>query len=126
MFRRQFLTAGGGVLAGSSIAGSAQAQESSNSWRMFQSDITGPGATNQGFGGEGPAADPPPDIHWRFDTDGPLHAGPAVVDDIAYFGSEDEHVYAVEDGTERWRYPTTAPVTSTPAVMSDRVYISSD
>lgn len=126
MFRRQFLTAGGGVLVGSSIAGSAQAQESSKSWRMFQYDITGPGATNQGFGGEGPAADPPPDIRWRFDTDGPLHAGPAVVDDIAYFGSEDEHVYAVEDGTERWRYPTTAPVTSTPAVMSDRVYVSSD
>lgn len=126
MFRRRFLLASGGVLGGSTIAGAAQAGESSSDWRMFQYDTSEGFATNQGDGGEGPPADSPPEIRWRFDTDGPLHMGPAIVDDIAYFGSEDGHVYAVEDGAERWRYPATAPVTSTPAVVGDRVYVSSD
>lgn len=112
MFRRRFLLASGGVVGGINIAGAVQAREASNNWRMFQDDTSEGFATNQGQGGDGPPADSPPEIRWRFNTDGPLHMGPAIVDDIAYFGSEDGHVYAVEDGAERWRYQATAPVTS--------------
>ena len=65
---------------------------------------------------------------WHFATFAPIyHSSPAVADGVAYVGSKDGHVYAVdiETGQERWRVKTGKAVYSSPAVVDGRVYIGS-
>ncbi len=56
-----------------------------------------------------------------------LHSSPTVGEGVAYIGSADGHLYAIDlsTGEERWRFAKDGPVRSTPAVVGDRVYAGS-
>jgi outer membrane protein assembly factor BamB len=64
---------------------------------------------------------------WKFKTGGPVLSTPAIVNGVAYFGSNDRHVYAVRvsDGTEIWKFATRLGVQSSPAVADGIVIFSS-
>ena len=57
---------------------------------------------------------------WRFETDGRVLSGPAVVDGTVYVGSYDNYVYALDaaDGTEQWRFETGDSVWASPSVRA--------
>ena len=67
------------------------------------------------------------DREWRFATEGKVWSTPAVSDGVAYFGSLDHNVYAVdvEDGTKVWQFETSGAVTASPVVMAGTVYVGS-
>ena len=64
---------------------------------------------------------------WRFRTGGPIYSAPAVVDGVAYFGSTDRRVYAVDvkSGTYRWSFATDDIVSVSPVVADGVVYAGS-
>jgi outer membrane protein assembly factor BamB len=64
---------------------------------------------------------------WGFETGGNVVGSPAVADDVAVVGSEDNNVYALDAGTgaERWRHATEGMVKAAPAVGGDQVYVGS-
>lgn len=66
-------------------------------------------------------------VKWKFKTNGKIFSSPAVAGGVAYIGSEDSNVYAVDttDGSERWRFHTKGPVSSSPAVWNGKVYFLS-
>lgn len=63
---------------------------------------------------------------WTVKTEGPVRSSPAVVDGIAYVGSGDGRIYAIETQTGRtiWIHDVGAPVHSSPAAVGGRVYIA--
>ena len=67
-------------------------------------------------------------LKWRFKTGGPVKSSPVVVDGVAYVGSLDGNVYAVdaETGREVWRFGTGRPVTGSAAVVAGTVYIAGE
>jgi hypothetical protein len=73
-----------------------------------------------------PAA--PGTVLWTFPTRGEVWSSPAVKDGVAYFGSDDQSLYAVDIRTHnlKWSFPTEAIVRSRPAVMDGAVFFSSD
>lgn len=79
-----------------------------------------------GPGHTGVSASPavvPGEPAWAFTTRGKVRSTPAVSEGVAYFGSEDGHLYAVrlEDGREVWRFPASSEVSSSPALVDDAV-----
>lgn len=62
-----------------------------------------------------------------FLTGGPIWSTPAVQDGIAYFGSHDHKVYAVNlsDGKELWQYETDGVVAGKPLVFDGKVIAGS-
>ncbi len=66
---------------------------------------------------------------WRFGTDRVLRAPPSVIDGVAYLGSADRHIYAVdtESGEELWAAEagTThrSGIQASPAVAGGTVYV---
>jgi outer membrane protein assembly factor BamB len=54
-------------------------------------------------------------------------SSPTIADGLVYFGSGDQHVYALEasNGTLRWSFPTGDVVHASPAVSAGLVYIGS-
>ena len=70
---------------------------------------------------------------WRFNTEGAVFSSPAVEGGVVYFGSEDNHLYAVDarSGLERWRFTPTgdlivSPIMfSSPAIADGVVYFGS-
>jgi outer membrane protein assembly factor BamB len=66
-------------------------------------------------------------VKWAFRTGGPVVSSPTVVDGVAYVGSDDMHLYAVDvaTGTEKWRFKTGGIVRSSPAVAAGIVYFGS-
>jgi outer membrane protein assembly factor BamB len=67
------------------------------------------------------------ELQWKFPTHGPMWAAPAVVDGVAYVGSQDGFLYAVDTktGQEKWRFDAGRPVISTPAVADGTLYFGS-
>ena len=67
------------------------------------------------------------ELLWRFPTRTEMRASPAVVDGVAYVGSSDRFLYAVDTqtGQEKWRFETGRPVMSTPVVGDGTVYFGS-
>lgn len=67
------------------------------------------------------------DVKWAFQTQGPVRSSAAISGDIVYFGSGDNHLYAVDlhSGREKWRYKTGGAVHSSPAVAGGVVYFTS-
>jgi len=65
-------------------------------------------------------------LKWKFKTGGPIKSSPVVVDGIAYFGSDDGHIYAVDAGNGRqvWKVRTGDKVTGSAAVVDGTVYIA--
>ena len=66
-------------------------------------------------------------VKWAFKTGAAVVASPTVVDGIAYVGSDDMHLYAVDTATgkEKWRFKTGSVVRSTPAVVDQVAYFGS-
>ena len=67
------------------------------------------------------------DIKWKFKTDGKIFSSPTVLDGVAYIGSEDHYLYAVDAvaGTLKWKFKTGGPVHASPAVYQTTVYVGS-
>ncbi len=63
----------------------------------------------------GPVA-APGTVLWTFPTQGEIWSSPTVQDGMAYFGSDDQSVYAVSVKTQKlkWQFPTEAIVRSLP------------
>lgn len=66
-------------------------------------------------------------VRWSVETGSPVRSTPALVDGVAFIGSSDGHLYAVDAGTgaQQWRYRTEGAVTSSPAVVDGVVYFTS-
>jgi eukaryotic-like serine/threonine-protein kinase len=66
-------------------------------------------------------------VKWRFHTSGRVISSPAVAGGVAYVGSTDGHMYAVDmaTGTQRWTFTTGSRVTSSPAIDGGGVFFSS-
>jgi eukaryotic-like serine/threonine-protein kinase len=66
-------------------------------------------------------------VKWKFHTKGRIISSPAVVGGVAYVGSTDGYLYAVDlaSGAQRWAFKTGARITSSPAVDSGGVFFTS-
>jgi eukaryotic-like serine/threonine-protein kinase len=66
-------------------------------------------------------------VKWKFHTDGQVISSPAVANGIAFVGSTDGNLYAIdlESGTQKWKLFTGVRVTSSPAVENGVVYFGS-
>ncbi len=66
-------------------------------------------------------------VKWKFHTNGRVISSPAIANGLAYVGSADGNLYAVdlESGTQKWKFPTKVRVVSSPAVSGGIVYFGS-
>ncbi|HVX66569.1 MAG TPA: PQQ-binding-like beta-propeller repeat protein, partial [Bryobacteraceae bacterium] len=66
-------------------------------------------------------------VAWKYKTGGKVISSPAVSGGAVYFGSTDQHLYAVEQrtGELRWKFQTGSRVTSSPAVAGGMIYFGS-
>src|SRR3972149_2825755 len=66
-------------------------------------------------------------LKWRFKTDGPIYSSPVVSGKMAFWGSYDSYLYALDadSGTLIWKIKTDGPILSTPAVSDGVVYFGS-
>ena len=64
---------------------------------------------------------------WIFPTGGKIWSTPVIKNGVAYFGSHDKNVYAVNvvDGTEKWRYTTGGAVAGRPLLFNSLVIVGS-
>lgn len=64
---------------------------------------------------------------WSFPTRGKIWSTPVVRNGVAYFGSHDHNVYAVNvvDGTEEWRFTTGGAVAGRPLIFDGLVVVGS-
>lgn len=67
-------------------------------------------------------------LRWKFTTGGSVVSSPSIANNIAYFGSMDKNLYAVnaQHGNLIWKFQTQAPILSSPAVVDDKVYTGTD
>ncbi len=75
----------------------------------------------------GPGAPEFHEIRWRFRTNGEVISSPAIAAGIAYVGSDDGDLYAIDESTGklRWKFKTSARIPSSPAVAAGVVYFTS-
>ena len=99
-------------------AGKGEAAPSSS---MFRGDLAHSGAYDS------PAITALPNVKWAFKTGGAIFSSPAVVDGLAYIGSTDGNLYAVDisDGRELWKFATKGRIVSSPAVANGTVFVES-
>ncbi len=66
-------------------------------------------------------------IKWRFKTRRGIASSPIIQDDIAYFGSSDAHIYAVDikQGWGLWNRRTGKPVVGSPIIAGKNLFIGS-
>jgi len=67
-------------------------------------------------------------LKWKFPTGGAVKSSPVVVNGVAYFGSNDRNIYAVDvaTGKLKWKVQTGDKVTGSAAVVDGVVYIASE
>lgn len=67
------------------------------------------------------------ELKWKLKTGGKIFSSPAVLNGIAYIGSEDKNLYAVDaaNGNTLWKFKTRGAVHSSPAVYENTVYFGS-
>ncbi len=67
-------------------------------------------------------------LRWKFTTSGSVVSSPSIANGIAYFGSMDKNIYAVnaQHGNLIWKFQTQAPILSSPAVVNGKVYTGTD
>jgi outer membrane protein assembly factor BamB len=78
----------------------------------------------------GVAATPLPDkldILWKIQVKDSIESAAAIVGEVVYFGSFDEHLYAVslKDGSPVWKYKA-GPIKAPPSVHKDAVYVGDE
>jgi outer membrane protein assembly factor BamB len=68
------------------------------------------------------------DQDWSFTTGGQVQSSPAISNEMAYVGSFDGTVYALDasTGAQQWSFPTGGLIRSSPAVAKGVVYVGSD
>jgi len=68
-----------------------------------------------------------PELLWSFKTEGKVVSSPTILRGVAYVGSYDGHLYAVnaKSGELIWKFKTGGELKSTPAVWNDTVYFAS-
>jgi len=66
-------------------------------------------------------------LKWKFHTGGSVISSPAVVNGVAYVGSTDGNLYAIDmnSGGQKWKFETKNWVVSSPAVADGVVYFGS-
>src|SRR5260221_5040016 len=66
-------------------------------------------------------------MKWRFKAKRAITSSPAIQDDIAYVGSVDWHVYAVDvnNGWAAWPVRTTKPIVSSPLIVGNQLFVGS-
>ncbi|MFP3902790.1 MAG: PQQ-binding-like beta-propeller repeat protein [Armatimonadota bacterium] len=71
---------------------------------------------------------PPAHLVWKYDAEGPVRTSPAISEGIAYVGSQDGWLYAVDldTGKRKWRFPANAPITSGPTFYDGHIYFGTD
>jgi outer membrane protein assembly factor BamB len=71
---------------------------------------------------------PGPPVKWKFHTDGKIFSSPAITNGVAFIGSEDKNLYAINiiTGKPVWKFHTGGPVHSSPAVYNHTVYFNSN
>ena len=64
---------------------------------------------------------------WTFETEGRIYSTPKVDNKILYFGSGDQHIYAIEHETGKlvWKYKTEGKVHSSPETNDKNVFFAS-
>jgi outer membrane protein assembly factor BamB len=67
-------------------------------------------------------------LKWKFRTGGPIKSSPVMVEGIAYFGSYDGNIYAVDarTGKQVWKVETEDKVSGSAAVVGGVVYIAGE
>ena len=65
---------------------------------------------------------------WRFACEDDIRGTPTIADDIAYVGSYDNNLYAINanSGEFLWKYPTEGGIVSKPAVSDEYVIFGSE
>jgi len=88
---------------------------------MFRGDLRHSGV----YAGSGPLQFSK--VKWKFRTHGYVISSPAIANGVAYFGSTDHNLYAVdlETGAQKWKFQTESRVQSSPAVSDGVVYFGS-
>ncbi len=88
---------------------------------MFRGNLRHPGVY------AAPGGRTPPRVKWKFQTGARVISSPAIAGGAIYFGSVDQHLYALdlESGRQKWKYKTESAVTSSPAVSAGTVYFGS-
>ncbi len=68
-----------------------------------------------------------PKVKWKFQTGARVISSPAIAGGVIYFGSVDQHLYALDlqSGRQKWKFRTESAVTSSPAVSAGAVYFGS-
>lgn len=68
-----------------------------------------------------------PDLLWTFEAGGAITSSPVVADGRVYFGSDDQHLRALdlETGQERWSFATEDLIEAPPLVLDGTVYAGS-
>ncbi len=89
-------------------------------WPMWRHD-----PAHTGVGQSGPAN---LTLRWNFTTGGAVVSSPSVANGIAYFGSQDKNIYAVDarSGSFIWKFTTGNRIASSPAAVNGRVYSGTD
>jgi len=66
-------------------------------------------------------------VKWAFHTGGPIVTSPALAGSMAFIGSDDEFLYAIDTagGHEKWKFKTDGPIRSSAAVEGGVVYFGS-
>jgi outer membrane protein assembly factor BamB len=66
-------------------------------------------------------------VKWKFETGGEVWSSPVAAAGVIYFGSDDDHLYAVDanSGEERWEFKTGDDVRSSAAIAGGIVYFDS-
>jgi outer membrane protein assembly factor BamB len=71
---------------------------------------------------------PPVTPTWHYQTAGPIRTSAAIVDGVAYIGSYDGSLYALDVvlGRRLWSFPAGAPITGAPAWLDGRLYFGTE
>ncbi len=66
-------------------------------------------------------------LAWKYSAPDKTYSSPVVADGTIYLGSNDKHLYAVDQktGQMKWRYKTDGNIESTPATANGIVYVGS-
>lgn len=86
------------------------------------------GRSAQGRSVTGAAFTPPARPSWRFKTEGPVRTSAAIVNGVAYVGSYDSWLYALDLALGRllWRYPAESPITGAPAYAEGLLFFGTE
>ena len=114
-------------VAASTLTGTGVGKPAQTAWAQFGFDPARGGFNAEEIGLDTTSAASLA-VQWDVPFKAEAHSSPAVVDGVAYLGSDDGSVYAVDVASQKlvWSAATRGPVRSSPAVVDGVVYVGSD